>query len=177
MSKRLKNNRLISILLLVVFTSLALAYASVPLYSIFCKVTGYNGTTRRAWFVHKNNHSIHKEITVRFNADKESKLLWLFEPQQTSIKVKTGESSLIFYRAENLTDTTQKGMAVYNVTPYKAGKYFNKIACFCFSVQTLSPHQKTIMPVSFYIDSAIVNDPETRDIDTITLSYTFFSSK
>ncbi|AHX03293.1 cytochrome c oxidase assembly CtaG/Cox11 family protein [Ehrlichia chaffeensis str. Heartland] len=153
-----------------------LVYASVPLYSIFCKVTGYGGTVRKSNIL-SSSKTGNTTIKVRFNADINKQLPWKFYPELPYVFVKPGEQKLIFYRAENLSDKDISGMAVYNVTPHKAGKYFNKVACFCFSKQTLFPYQKTVMPVSFFIDPAIETDPETADVKLITLSYVFFKYK
>ncbi|NBX03708.1 MAG: cytochrome c oxidase assembly protein [Alphaproteobacteria bacterium] len=152
-----------------------LAYASVPLYRLFCEQTGYGGTTQTA---SKNVGKVFdREITVTFNADIDPGLAWSFAPSQKSMKVKVGESSLAFYRAKNLTKSAIKGHATYNVVPFSAGSYFVKVECFCFKEQTLAAGQEVDMPVSFYIDPAIMNDPEMKNLKTITLSYTFFPLK
>lgn len=154
---------------------LCLAYASVPLYSIFCKATGYGGTTRKA--TNATTNIINQKIRVRFNADVMPDLPWEFDSETNHADVNIGEQSLAFYYAKNLSDQSSFGMAVYNVTPFKAGKYFNKIACFCFEEQMLLPKQKAAMPVSFYIDPEIMRDSSTQDLSEITLSYTFFKLK
>ncbi len=154
---------------------LLLAYASVPLYSIFCKATGYGGTTKKVSY--SLHTSIDKKIKVLLNADVMPDLHWKFTPELHSIETKIGELSLAFYYVENLSDHSISGIAVYNVAPFQAGKYFNKVACFCFNEQVLLPKQKTVMPVSFVIDPNIMNDPYTKDLDEITLSYTFFKLK
>ncbi len=154
---------------------LCLAYASVPLYNIFCKATGYGGTIRQV-----NNITVNKtnkNIRVYFNADLMSDLPWKFSPEVSYIDMKIGEEGLAFYYAENLSEHPISGMAVYNVTPFKAGKYFNKIACFCFNEQVLLPGQKVVMPVSFFIDPEILFDLDTKSLSEITLSYTFFKLK
>ena len=163
-------------LILIMLSMLCLVYASVPLYSIFCKVTGYGGTVKTSKIL-QNDKIGNTNIKVRFNADINKQLPWKFYPEVSYVTVKPGEQKLVFYRAENLSDKDVSGIAVYNVTPHKAGKYFNKVACFCFTKQTLSPYQKTIMPVSFFIDPAIETDPETSDVKVITLSYVFFKYK
>ncbi|CAH58542.1 cytochrome c oxidase assembly protein [Ehrlichia ruminantium] len=173
MTQKAKNT--IYLLILIILSMLCLVYASVPLYSIFCKVTGYGGTVRTATATQSKLGKT--TIKIRFNADINKELPWKFYPEIPYTTVKPGEQKLIFYRAENLTNEYVSGMAVYNVTPYKVGKYFNKVACFCFTKQTLSPYQKTIMPVSFFIDPNIETDPETSDVKLITLSYTFFKYK
>ncbi|OEY87026.1 cytochrome c oxidase assembly protein [Wolbachia pipientis] len=154
---------------------LCLAYASVPLYSIFCKATGYGGTIRQV-----NNvtaYTTDQKIRVYFSADVIPDLPWKFTPEVTYIDVKMGEENLAFYYTENLSEYPVSGIAVYNVAPFKAGKYFNKIACFCFNEQVLLPKQKTVMPVSFFIDPAIMLDNNTKNLSEITLSYTFFRLK
>lgn len=154
---------------------LCLAYASVPLYNIFCKATGYGGTTRKATGAVTNITS--QKIRVYFNANIMSDLPWKFNSETNYVDINIGEQSLAFYYAENLSDQPSFGMAVYNVIPFKAGKYFNKVACFCFEEQMLLPKQKAAMPVSFYIDPDIMLDDSTKDLSEITLSYTFFKLK
>lgn len=153
-------------------TMLALAYASVPLYRLFCQKTGYGGTTQVAKAPSITPGS--REITVRFNADVHRDLPWRFRPLQTEIKVKVGENALAFYESQNGSDQPIWGMATYNVTPDKAGIYFNKVSCFCFEEQVLSPQQRVEMPVQFFIDPEFEKDPDLKDVHTITLSYTFF---
>lgn len=153
-------------------TMLVMAYASVPLYRLFCQKTGYGGTTQVAKT--PSTKVVDREITVRFNADVHRDLPWYFKPLQTEIKVKIGENALAFYESQNWSSQPVSGMATYNVTPDKAGIYFNKVACFCFEEQVLSPQQKVEMPVQFFIDPEFAEDPDLRDVDTITLSYTFF---
>ena len=148
------------------------AYASVPLYRLFCQVTGYGGTTRTAEAAPKK--IVDREITVRFNSDVHSKLPWRFEPRQLSMKMKLGEERLAIYSATNQGDETITGTATFNVTPAKAGIYFNKIDCFCFTEQTLEAGKTASLPVSFFIDPDMVNDHNLDDVTTITLSYTFF---
>jgi cytochrome c oxidase assembly protein subunit 11 len=156
----------------VVVTMLAMAYASVPLYRLFCQKTGYGGTTQVAKL--PSSQVVDRTITVRFNADTHRDLPWHFRPLQTQIKVKIGENALAFYESQNWSDKPISGMATYNVTPDKAGIYFNKVACFCFEEQVLSPQQRVEMPVQFFIDPDFANDPDLKDVHTITLSYTFF---
>lgn len=152
-----------------------LAYASVPLYRLFCQATGYNGTTREA--ARAPDKVFDREITVSFNADIAPGLPWKFTPGEKSVKVKLGRQTLIHYVAQNLSDEPVTGRAVYNVVPLAAGAYFVKIACFCFKEQTLAAHQKADMPVVFYIDPAIMEDPDMKALKNITLSYTFFPVK
>jgi len=151
---------------------LCLAYASVPLYRLFCDMTGYGGTTVQSKKAPGAvpGHS----LTVTFNADIDPALPWRFVPSQPKLHVTIGEQALAQYTSENLTAAPLTGRATYNVTPFAAGRYFSKIECFCFTEQTLAPHQKVQMPVVFYIDPAILSDPDLKNIQTITLSYTFF---
>ena len=150
---------------------LALAYAAVPLYRVFCQVTGFNGTTQRA---EEAPGATAAEVRVRFDGNIDPKLPWRFEPEQNTVRIKPGAQTKIFYRAQNLSARTITAQAAYNVSPDQVGKYFKKIQCFCFSEQTLKPGQKVDMPVIFFVDPAIKKDPDTKDIDEITLSYTFY---
>lgn len=149
-----------------------MSYASVPLYRLFCQVTGFGGTTQVASVA--PDEILDRTITVRFNADIAPGLAWSFEPVQRDMTVRIGETALAFYRARNLTDRPLTGMATFNVTPDKTGQYFNKIACFCFDQQTLEPGQVVDMPVSFFVDPKLARDRALNDVAHITLSYTFF---
>lgn len=170
-----KNKRVLFSCIAVVGGMIGLAYASVPLYKLFCQVTGFGGTTQVA---EKAPFEVsERTIKVRFNADVNSGLQWQFKPEQREITVRLGEDNLAYYMAENMSLTPITGQATYNVTPLKAGQYFSKIACFCFDEQTLEPGQRVDMPVSFYVDPAIAEDINTQDVKTITLSYTFFKSE
>lgn len=151
------------------------SFAAVPLYEIFCRVTGFGGTTQIAETTPGN--VLQRQMTVRFNADVDRGLPWRFEPVQGRVQLKVGEQRLAFYRARNTTDRVITGSATFNVTPLKAGQYFNKIACFCFTEQRLEPGQEVDMPVSFFIDPAIADDPNLDDVTTITLSYTFYQTE
>ncbi|MGH6895918.1 MAG: cytochrome c oxidase assembly protein [Geminicoccaceae bacterium] len=162
----------VALLASVVIGMLGLTAAAVPLYRLFCQVTGYGGTTQRAEAA--PDRELEQTIRVRFNADIDPDLPWSFQPEQRQIEVQIGEQNLAFYRARNRSDHPIVGQAVYNVTPFKAGPYFSKIACFCFEEQVLQPGEEVDMPVSFYVDPAILTDPNTQDVHTITLSYTFF---
>ena len=167
------RNRSLALSLLAVALGMAmLTAASVPLYRLFCQVTGYGGTTAEGKA--KPHAIVNRTVTVRFNADTDPALAWDFKPDQTALTLKIGENKLATYRAHNRTNAPITGRAAYNVTPHKAGPYFVKIECFCFQEQTLAPGQTVHMPVSFYIDPAMAEDKNLRDIDTITLSYTFF---
>ncbi|MGH6944059.1 MAG: cytochrome c oxidase assembly protein [Geminicoccaceae bacterium] len=156
----------------VIALMLGLTAASVPLYRLFCEVTGYGGTTQIA--LRPPAAASARTIKVRFNADVDPRLPWRFAPAQREIEVRLGEQSLAFYRAINTSSRPIVGQAVYNVTPYKAGPYFTKIACFCFDQQVLKPGEEAEMPVSFYVDPAILTDRNAKDVTAITLSYTFF---
>ncbi|MEO0618833.1 MAG: cytochrome c oxidase assembly protein [Pseudomonadota bacterium] len=154
---------------------IALSFAAVPLYQLFCQVTGFGGTTQR---VEANDGPVvDRMISVRFDANTSQGLKWKFRPVQHTLELKLGENKLAFYRASNPTDRPIKGTASFNVTPEIAGAYFAKIECFCFTEQTLTPGQSVDMPVSFYIDPEILDDPDARNIREITLSYTFFPVK
>jgi cytochrome c oxidase assembly protein subunit 11 len=159
-------------LVLIIGGMVGLTAASVPLYRLFCQVTGYGGTTQLA--EDGAGEVLDQTIKIRFNADVDPHLPWAFGPDQREIEVKIGENSLAFYHAENRADHAIVGAATYNVTPHKVGPYFSKIACFCFDEQTLAAGEAVEMPVSFYVDPAILDDPNTRDVTAITLSYTFF---
>ena len=152
---------------------LMLTFASVPLYNIFCKVTGYGGTVRVS-SGYDGRIKSEKKIKIRFDANVDKKLPWVFRAEQNEATVRLGENNLVFYVAENKTQEPIIGTAVYNITPHKAALYFNKIQCFCFEEQLLKPKQNMVMPVSFYIDPEFENDPNLKDVDTITLSYTFY---
>jgi len=151
-----------------------LAFASDPLYRIFCKVTGYGGTTQVAEAPAKSK-IIDQMVTVRFDANVNKSLPWRFKPVQNTLEVRLGEQALAFFEATNVSDKPLVGTATFNVAPFKAGEYFNKIECFCFTEQVLKPGQTVQMPVTFYVDPAILKDRNTIDVKTITLSYTFFA--
>ncbi|ACZ48956.1 cytochrome C oxidase assembly protein [Anaplasma centrale str. Israel] len=175
MKKNKRNNEILALLVSAIASMVCLTYASVPLYRIFCKATGYGGTTRKAVSVAPDKKIGSYDIKVRLNADTHGIPL-LFYPEQPHVMVTPGVQKLAFYVAENPSDKEISGMAVYNVTPVQAGKYFYKIACFCFSEQTFAPGLRITMPVSFFISPAIEEDPQTEDIREITLSYTFFQT-
>ncbi|MDR3436120.1 cytochrome c oxidase assembly protein [Telmatospirillum sp.] len=147
---------------------------SVPLYSLFCKVTGAGGTPRQASGAGVVASA--RTVVVRFDAAVMKDMPWRFRPAQTSMTVHLGEPSLAVFTAENTSPEAITGTAAFNVMPAKAGPYVNKIQCFCFSEQRLASGEKADLPVSFYIDPAIADDPETNDVHTITLSYTFFKT-
>ncbi len=159
----------------VVFGMIGLSFAAVPLYRLFCQVTGFGGTTQVAESV--PGDIVERQMTVRFNADVDPQLAWDFQPNQRAVSIRVGEQGLAFYRARNLADGPTVGTATFNVTPLKAGQYFNKVQCFCFTEQRLEAGQEVEMGVSFFIDPAIMEDPNLDDVTTITLSYTFFEDQ
>lgn len=166
------NKRLAFSLFGVAALMVGLSFAAVPLYQLFCQVTGYGGTTQRAESL--SSSVLDQRITVRFDATISSELDWSFRPEQREITARIGENILAFYKAENLSGRALTGTASFNVTPEIAGSYFSKVDCFCFTEQTLQPGQKVDMPVSFYIDPSIADDPDASRIEEIVLSYTFF---
>ena len=175
MSDRNANKKLAYSISYFILGMLMLAYASVPLYSIFCKLTGFSGTVVTGKYVADRVGT--KQIKIRFDANIDKDLPWIFKPEQQEVTVRVGENILVFYYAENLSNEDIIGTAVYNVTPHKAGAYFNKIQCFCFEEQLLKAGQKMPMPVSFFIDPDIETDPATSEVSTITLSYSFYRVK
>lgn len=172
---RRRNRKTLSVLAAVVFGMVGLAYASVPLYRIFCQVTGFGGPTQQA--AAAPGAVADRMMTVRFDSSVSPTLPWRFAPAQPSVEIKVGESGLAFFTARNLSAAPITGSAVFNVTPLKVGKYFNKIDCFCFTEQTLAPGQQVDMPVSFFVDPAIMDDTNMGEVKTITLSYTFFRAE
>ena len=166
-----KNRRTALWMALVVAAMIGLAFASVPLYRMFCSLTGFGGTPLRA---ERAPGAIAGRVGVRFDANVHPGLPWRFEPEQQRVEIKPGAQTRILYRAQNLSARPWTGQAAYNVSPDQAGKYFKKIQCFCFTEQTLKAGQTVDMPVVFFVDPKIKDDPDTRDIDEITLSYTFY---
>lgn len=152
-----------------------LSFASVPLYRLFCKMTGYQGTTGVAKKAPDTISS--REFVVEFNADVNADIPWSFHPKQQAVKVKVGQSFVAFYEAKNTSDKPVTGVAVYNVTPPLMGQYFQKVECFCFAEQLLEPNQSVTMPVSFFIDPAILKDKDLDGVEVVTLSYTFYKTK
>jgi cytochrome c oxidase assembly protein subunit 11 len=150
---------------------LGLAYAAVPLYAMFCAATGYGGTTQRA--SKSSEVVLERVVTVLFDANVAGNLAWTFEPVQRTLDVKLGENAMAFYRATNTSDKPVTGRAVYNVAPEAAGLHFNKIACFCFTEQTLQPGESVEMPVTFFVDPGLASDKDAKNIQRIVLSYTF----
>ena len=166
------NARVVTICLGVTFGMLGMAYAAVPLYEIFCQVTGYAGTTQRA--EDSTGEVLEKTINVRFDSNISNELDWEFAPKQREVTLKLGEKATAFYTAKNVGKFDSFGTATFNVSPGAAGVYFNKIDCFCFTEQKLAAGESVDMPVLFFVDPDIVNDPLLKDATTITLSYTFF---
>ncbi|XP_048525878.1 cytochrome c oxidase assembly protein COX11, mitochondrial isoform X2 [Dendroctonus ponderosae] len=160
--------------------TVGMSYAAVPLYRMFCQAYSYGGTTAQGHDgskveTMKSNKT--RAIKVKFNADKASNMRWNFKPQQNEITVYPGETALAFYTARNPTDQSVVGISTYNVIPFEAGQYFNKIQCFCFEEQMLNPQEQVDMPVFFYIDPEFAEDPYLEFCNEIILSYTFFEAK
>ncbi len=168
------KNRLTAVVLFTVAGGMVgLAFAAVPLYKLFCQVTGFGGTPKIA-AQPPAAAPTDRTITVRFDANVNPALPWRFRPEKTQITVRAGEPTLAYYRAYNLSDAPVTGTATFNVTPFKAGEYFSKIDCFCFTEQRLEAGEEVAMGVQFFVDPEIFNDPNTQDVTAITLSYTFY---
>ena len=172
MGSRRSKGTTVVLLLSVVAGMIGLSFASVPLYSLFCRVTGFGGTTQRAAVAPKGVADAF--ITIRFDAETAPDLGWEFRPLTRQIRVRPGEPHEVFYRATNRGSEPVTGTATYNVTPTKSGIYFDKLQCFCFTEQRLDPGESRDMGVRFFVDPELVKDPSTRDVNTITLSYTMF---
>lgn len=170
--KKVRNGRIAALCLAGAVGMIGVSYAAVPLYELFCQVTGYGGTTQRV--EQASDRILDRTIKVRFDANTSNGLGWDFEPVQRMVELRIGETTQIAYRAENNSTRASSGQATFNVTPQAAGAYFNKIDCFCFTETELQPGDGMDMPVVFFVDPAIVDAPETKNIKTITLSYTFF---
>ena len=171
-----KNGRVAALAALLVVAMVGLAFASVPLYRIFCQVTGLGGTTMRAdeQVAAMVKPVPGKSVSIRFDANVSRDLLWEFKPNETQRTVPIGGRNMTAYTAKNTSRRPLTGTATFNVTPVQAGQYFSKIQCFCFQEQMLQPGQEVQMPVVFYVDPRILDDPAARDITEITLSYTFY---
>lgn len=167
-----RNQRVALSCVAVVAAMLGLAYASVPLYRLFCQVTGFAGTTQRA--ERPASQILDRTVTVRFDGNVGSGLDWDFAPLVTTMQVRLGETALATYRATNRSDRALVGSSTFNVAPDQAGAFFNKLECFCFTEQRLEPGQSIDMPVSFFVDPAMVTDTDGAHIRLITLSYTFY---
>jgi len=173
-----RSNRKVALsALAIALGMLGLGYASVPLYRIFCQVTGFGGTTQVATAADAKSaesRASGEMISVRFDGNVMPGVPWQFYPEQVTQKVRIGERSLAFFIARNMSDKPVKGQASFNVEPEQTGKYFNKVQCFCFTEQTLQPGEEVRMPVTYYIDPAMVADANAKGVEQITLSYTFF---
>ena len=169
-----RNGLLAGGLLAVVAAMTGLSFAAVPLYRVFCEATGYGGTPKIGGPAGPGAEA--GTMQVRFDANTSPGLPWSFSPGEKAVSVQLGEEQVAFYVGRNDASRAVTGVATYNVTPEKVGKYFHKTACFCFNEQTLAPGQAMQFPLSFWVDPAIATDPSTRDVRSITLSYTFFRS-
>lgn len=170
--KRMRRTALIAGAVVAGMTGMA--FAAVPLYDAFCKITGYGGTTQEATAA--PSQILDQRIQIRFDANTSPDLPVEFEPKQISESLRIGETGLAFYRVRNLSNEPVIARATYNVTPHVAGQYFAKLECFCFQDRTLAPGEEADLPVVFFVDPEIVSDPDTAEIGTLTLSYTFFRS-
>ena len=175
MANETKNKRVAFMATGLVVAMVGLAYASVPLYRLFCQVTGFGGTTQVAEA--SAAHATTQDISIRFDANVSSDLGWTFGAKQNTMIVKIGEPSMAYYTAHNAGSETVTGTAMFNVTPPEAGIFFNKIECFCFTEQTLKPGETVDMPVQFFVDAALLEDADTKNIREITLSYSFYPTK
>jgi cytochrome c oxidase assembly protein subunit 11 len=172
---KLSKNATIALVPIVLATSmLGVSYAAVPLYDLFCRVTGFGGTTQVA--AGDSERLGEREMTIRFDANV-IEVPWRFSPEKSRLKVRNGQTMEVRYRITNVGDKPVTGIANYNVTPHQAGAYFNKLACFCFTNQTLQAKETREETVVFFVDPAIESDPNLAGLDTITLSYTFFPAK
>lgn len=169
-----RNTRTGLLAALLVFGMTGLAYASVPLYRMFCQVTGFGGTTMKDAGGRAPGAVAGRIINVRFDANTSSALPWAFKPERNVERVAIGAREMAFFTARNLSDKPVAGTATFNVTPTQAGQYFTKVQCFCFERQMLKPGEEVRMPVVYFVDPAILADPDGRKIDEITLSYTFY---
>lgn len=174
-SRKANNSSILVLCLIFVGCMVGASFAAVPLYRLFCQVTGYNGTVQKT--EQYSDVILDRRITVTFDANISKDLNWEFKPVQRSIETRIGETVEVQFVATNRSNVPTTGSAVFNVTPMAAGAYFNKVECFCFTETTLQPGQTYEMPVVFYVDPEIVNDKEARDLNTLTLSYTFYASK
>ena len=175
MPKNKKNTRLAINLLMIVVGMVMMAYASVPLYKLFCQKTGFGGTPMVAKQLPST--TINRVVNIRFDTNVDSTLGWEFKADQGSTSVKVGENGIGLFSVQNKSGKDKYGMAAYNVTPEKAAKYFNKVVCFCFEKQLVKAGQEVQFPVSYFVDPEFAGDPYMDDVDTITLSYTFYRYK
>ncbi|MDT0575251.1 cytochrome c oxidase assembly protein [Croceicoccus sp. F390] len=170
------NNRRVGVIaLLIAAAMLGLGYAAVPLYRMFCQVTGLGGTTQQATQAEADVVAVStRMMSIRFDGNVERGMNWSFRPEHSTDNVAVGARDMAVFLARNDSDQPVTGTATFNVSPTQAGKYFNKIQCFCFTDQTLEPGQEMRMPVLYFVDPAILDDPDTKDLEQITLSYTFY---
>ena len=169
-----KNRRALITILIVVAIMIGMSFAAVPLYKIFCQMTGFGGTTQVSEKAPTSDQILKRTIDVKFNADVGRNMLWDFRPDKRQVEIQLGQQGLVTFSARNNDSVPVTGVATYNVTPPKAGKYFHKIQCFCFGEQSLKPGEKAVYPVVFFVDPSLDKDPNMEDVTTITLSYTFF---
>ena len=178
-----KNARVALMALAGALAMLGLGYASVPLYDLFCRVTGFGGTTQRASETDAeraerlSQAADLRDISIRFDGNTDPDMPWVFGPEDVTQTIRIGQRDMAFYTAKNLSDEPITGTASFNVAPDYAGPYFNKIQCFCFVEQTLQPGEEVRMPVLFYVDPAMLEDEDAKKLSQITLSYTFHRSK
>jgi cytochrome c oxidase assembly protein subunit 11 len=175
MAARRSNARVLAGLVGVVALMVGASFAAVPFYTWFCRVTGYGGTTGIA--AAPGAEVVDRLVTVVFDANTAPDMPWEFRPKQREMTVRLGETGLAFYEAYNPTDRPTAGQAAFNVVPFSVGGYFDKIACFCFELQVLEPGERVEMPVTFYVDPALLDDRETEGVDRITLSYTMYPAE
>lgn len=169
-----RNSRVMIFALIFVCVMVALSFAAVPLYRVFCAATGLEGTTQRSANVPRAIPANTRSIQIRFDASVDSNLPWDFRPAQRTMTLRIGEPGLVHFTARNLSAQATEGIAVHNVTPMKAGKYFVKTQCFCFSNQPLAAHATADLPVTFFVDPKMLKDPNMQDVQEITLSYRFY---
>ncbi len=169
-----QNSRLAARLVLVAASMVGLSFAAVPFYSWFCQVTGFAGTPQKA--AGASAEILDQTITIRFDANTDAGMPWEFRPVETEMTIRIGETGMAFYEAYNPTDRVIAGTAAFNVAPDIAGAYFTKIDCFCFTEQVLQPGERVQMPVTFYVDPEITRDGDTKQVQHITLSYTFYQT-
>lgn len=172
MTLQQKNRKTMAVLAGLALGMVALSFAAVPLYRIFCQVTGFGGTVQQANA--SETKAIERPVKIIFTANVDRDMPWEFKPSQLTQTVLVGEAATATYEAYNPTDRTITGTAVFNVTPFKAGPYFDKIQCFCFTEQTLAPGERKVMPVTYFVDAAIGDDKNLDDVKEIVLSYTFY---
>lgn len=170
-----RNARIAALALAAPLFMFAMGWAAVPLYQLFCQVTGYGGTTQIA--TAPAARVLDRTVTVRFDANVAPGVPWSFEPEHREVTLKLGENGLAFYTVRNLSDRPVTAVATYNVTPHKVGTYFQKLECFCFQDRTLQPGEEMSLPVIFYVDPSLATDSDVDEVREITLSYTFFESK